>query len=95
MLAATRSFRNYRAGQMTEQYIRIEAEVCQRLMTLEASVPGDVIVVPLSMGNLYAGYSQRNAHQTALNASHLPLGSAHVGSSLLLMSERLTAYGQL
>ncbi len=95
LIADSRKFYNYRAGQLTADYIRIHAEVKEVLMRLEAETAGDTLVVPISFGNLYAGFSQRNARWAALKAAQVPFGGAQVGSLLLSMPERLTAYEQL
>jgi hypothetical protein len=97
MLDTQRSgkFINYRSGEMTERYIRPQAEVLELLRQIEDNTPGDVMVTPVSLGNLYAGYSARNGRFDALSRGYLPNGAAHVGCSLLVMPERLTEYGQL
>ncbi len=97
MLHAERNWKfiNHRAGQMTDEYIRIQAEALSLMKVIEETTPGDVLVMPVSLGNLYAGYSARNGRWDALAKSYMPNGSAHVGCSLLVMPERLTAYEQL
>lgn len=89
------AFHNYRKGELTEAYVRLYAEVRERLEQLEAATPGDVLVLPISFGNLYAGWSVRAARWEALDQEQLPLGGAHVACLLLVMPERLTAYEQL
>ncbi|MBN2585163.1 hypothetical protein JXA59_00745 [Patescibacteria group bacterium] len=95
LIAASRSFYNYRAGQMDEQHIRIMEDVREQLKKLEAETPGDVLVLSFNFGDLYAGFSPRNARFEALNNNQLPLITAQVACLLLTMPDRLTAYGQL
>lgn len=55
---------------------------------LEESVPGDVLVLPLSLGNLYVCHSGRNVFFEAFLQNQLPLGYVQVGC-LLAMYPRL------
>lgn len=82
-------------GELTDQYIRIHAETRKILTELEAETPGDCLVLPISFGNLYAGYSQRNAGWEALYRQQLPLGLVQVSYLLLAMPGRLTACNHL
>lgn len=89
------AFLNHRKGELTEAYVRLYADVRERLEKLESEAPGDVLVLPVSLGKLYAGWSARAARWEALDQDQLPLGAAHVACLLLVMPERLTAYEQL
>ncbi|OGB73688.1 hypothetical protein A3K24_02520 [candidate division Kazan bacterium RIFCSPHIGHO2_01_FULL_44_14] len=95
LIAGSRAFHNYRAGQMNDQYIRIMEQVREQLKKLEAETPGDVLVLAFDFGKTYAGYSPRNARHEALNNNQLPLITAQVASLLLTMPDRLTAWEQL
>src|SRR3990167_8217716 len=68
-----RKFYNYRKGELGPNYIRIEERVRGRLQMTEGETEGDCLVVPISFGNLYAGYSPRNARETTLRTQQLPL----------------------
>lgn len=89
------AFCNYRKGELTEAYVRLYAEVRERLEKLEVAAPGDVLVLPVAFGHLYAGWSARAARWEALDQEQLPLGGVHVACLLLTMPERLTDYEQL
>ena len=95
MISQSRPFRNFCEGGLSFSRIRLHEQI--RLLTkqLEADTPGDVLVMPVSLGNLYAGYSARNARWEALHSDQLPLGSAQVGCLLLMMPERLATYKNL
>lgn len=95
LIGSSRPFHNYRKGELTERYIRLEARVREKLAQVEGETEDAVNVMPISFGNLYAGYSARNARETALRANQLPLGSAQNGCLLLVMPDRLTNYNHL
>jgi len=90
-----RKFYNCRKGELGPNYIRIEKRVRGRLQMTESKAGGDCLVVPISFGNLYAGYSPRNARETALRAQQLPFITVQVASLLLVMPERLVSYDDL
>ena len=95
IIGGKRSFYNYRNGVLGSNYLRLHDEVRSKLEALESEADGDVLVVPISFGNLFAGYSARNARHTALGKGQLPLGSVQVACLLLSMSERLVSYDDL
>jgi len=95
LLGNSRAFYNYREGELGENYIRLHEQVKHLLKQKEDETPGDVLVLPFNFGNLYAGYSARNARWESLHSAQLPLGSAQVGCLLLVMPERLVAYENL
>lgn len=104
-ISANRSFYNYRKGQMSSQYVRMHAEVRERLHALETK-PCEGVTgpekgklrfysLPVSMGKYFAGYSPRNARHTALEADNLlPLGFVQIACLLLAWPERLAKCGQ-
>ncbi len=97
LIGQSREFGSYRQerGEITDRYIRIHAETRRILTRLEAETPGDCLVLPISFGNFYAGYSPRNAGREALYRQQLPLGLTQVSYLLLAMPGRLTAYEHL
>jgi len=94
LIASSRPFYNWCEGDLGPSH-RIHANVKQLLMRLEAETPGDVLTLPMSFGNLYAGCSPRHARWEALHQNQLPLGAAQVGCLLLTMPDRLTDWAQL
>jgi hypothetical protein len=94
VIAAARPFYNWCEGDLGPKH-RINAKVKEVLMRLEDRTPGDALVLPASVGELYAGYSPRHARWKALQQNQLPLGAAQVGCLLLTMPDRLTAWQQL
>ena len=75
--------------------IRLHPQVKRLLMQLEENLPGDVMTLPISLGNHYAGYSPRHARCESLHCSQLPLGVVQVGFLLLTMRKRLVTSNQL
>jgi hypothetical protein len=101
-IAQSRPFQNYRAGELTESYIRVNAEVLELLIPLEEEAERqgfNCLALPVNLGNWQTRdtYSPRNARGQALHLppSRLPLGSVQNGCLLLAMPDRLTAYEQL
>lgn len=64
-------------------------------MQEEAQTPGDVLVQPISFGQLYAGLSSRNAFFGTLLNGQLPLGFAQVGCLLAMAPRRLSEFDDL
>jgi len=95
LIASSRPFCNCRSGEMDAGHIRIMEDVREQLKKLEADTPGDVLVFAFNFGNLYAGFSPRNARWEALSNSQLPLITAQVACLLLTMPDRLVACEQL
>jgi hypothetical protein len=82
--------------QLTAEYIRINELVRGRIQALESASEGDFLPpMPITFGQLYAGFSQRNACKTAIRRRELPLCTAYVASLLGIMPERLVAYTDL
>jgi hypothetical protein len=77
------------------QHLRIESRTEAILKTLEAKDTSDCLVLPVSLGNVYAGYSVRNARETALRAHQLPLCTAQLASLLLVTPKRFVAEDSL
>jgi hypothetical protein len=89
---------NYRAGELSSDYIRLNADVRARLEALEVKVPAEegVVhchVIPVNSGNLYAGFGPRNARFDSLQKGMLPLGFVQILCMMLAWPERLAKYG--
>lgn len=93
LIGQQRKLRNYRAGELTAEYIRINKTVRDRLLKLESATSGDFLPpMPFSFGQFYGGFSPRNARETALCGQELPLCTVQVASLLAVMPERLVSY---
>lgn len=53
----------------------LEEKVSEVLFKIEGRDKEDCLILPVSLGKLYAGYSPRNARTTSLAKNQLPLGS--------------------
>ena len=87
-------FHNYRNGQLDPNYIRFHEEVRRRREELENAIPHEkgkirFLLVPVSMGRYYQGYSPRNARLDALELGNLPLDPVTVAFMLIAWPERL------
>jgi hypothetical protein len=92
-------FYNYRQGQLTSDYIRLHEEVRQRREELENAIPYveqkiRFLLLPVSTGRHYQGYSPRNARTDALELGALPLDPVTVAFMLIAWPERLSKYYQ-
>jgi len=98
VIAAIRKTYNYRAGELGENYIRLNADAKLLIEELEAADGADFLVMAINFGDWKTGlcYSPRNARWQALNINQqLPLGSVHVGCMLIADPSRLVAYENL
>jgi|GEM_PF-1768485 len=96
LIGVQRAFTNHLNQQLTAEYIRINKQVRGYIQALESATEGDFsLPMPISFGKAYAGFSPRNARETAMRRNQLPLCTAHVASLLALMPERLVAYDNL
>lgn len=95
LFGQSRKFYNYREGTLTSEHIRLHAEVREIIQQREAATPGDCLVLPVSFGNDYAGWSARAAGWEALHSNQLPLDPIQVASLLMASPDRLVAYENL
>lgn len=92
-------FYNYRNGQLGPNYIRLHEEVRRRREELENAIPYDkgkirFLILPVSMGRHYQGYSPRNARADALELGNLPLDPVTAAFLLIAWQERLSKNSQ-
>ena len=99
MIGESRNFRNYRAGELTPEHIRLHSQVLARYQAVEEATPGDVVVSYFACGiNPYKqeqNFSLRNFRLVALKAGNLPLCAVDIAGIILLMPDRLTKEGHL
>ncbi len=84
-LSGTRNFINLRGLYISPKEFYIHPDVLKVLRRVEISVLGDVLVLPVNFGYLYAGRSARNARCEAISCNHLPLNTVQAACLLLTM----------
>lgn len=83
-------FTHYRKGQLGQDRIKIIPQIAEQRKKLEASVPGDALILDVDMGNTYAGWTPRRARaQSIIEADQIALSSVDVGWILTLNPNRL------
>ncbi|MEX0621880.1 MAG: hypothetical protein WD187_02720 [Candidatus Woykebacteria bacterium] len=94
-LEKQRKFKNYRAGQLTPDRVRMRQSAADEIRKLEAEQPeGDFLVFPAQTGMKWGGYSPQNARWDIEHKSEneFPLPAWCVGHILLTNPGRLEAY---
>ncbi|MBI4136125.1 MAG: hypothetical protein HY481_01030 [Candidatus Vogelbacteria bacterium] len=100
-IAASRSFHNYREGQITPAQLRVSARTAHALASLAETQKGDlpigqagILIVAAQLGLRHRGQSVRRAREVFV-ANEFGLGSLAVGSIVLTHSERLVRWEEL
>jgi hypothetical protein len=60
-LASQRKFKNYRAGELTPDRVRVRQSAADAIRKLEDETPGDFLVFAAQTGKKWGGYSPRNS----------------------------------
>ena len=94
-LAASRSFYNYRAGEITPQHLRQSQRAGEFWQQVEAQQQeNDIKIIAAQLGLCHRGCSVRRA-RIRFVANEFGLGSLSVGSIILVHPERLVRYDEL
>lgn len=93
-IADSRSFYNYRDGQITTERLRVHARTAHALNQITEMQPGDILIVAAQFGLRHRGRSVRRAREVFV-ANEFGLGSLAVGSMLLTHPEREVQLEQL
>lgn len=93
-VAASRSFYNYREGQITPAQLRVHARTAHALGLIAAAQKGDILIVAGQLGMRHRGKSVRRAREVFV-ANEFGLGSLAVGSIVLTHPERLVRWEEL
>lgn len=91
---ASRRFYNYRKGQLGPNYLRLSARTSAMLDRVAETQPGDILIIPLQLGDLHKGESVRRAREI-FYAGEFGLGSFHVLSVALVHPKRLVRFDEL
>ena len=93
-IADSRSFYNYRDGQITTDRLRVHARTAHALDQIVETQSGDILIVAAQFGMRHCGKSVRRAREVFV-ANEFGLGSLAVGSMLLTHPEREVQREQL
>ena len=91
-IAASRSFYNYREGQITPAQLRVHARTAHALDLIAETQKGDILIVPCQLGMRHRGKSVRRAREVFV-ANEFGLGSLAVASIILTHPERIREEG--
>ena len=93
-IADSRSFYNYREGQITPAQLRVHARTAHALDLIAETQKGDILIVAAQLGMRHRGKSVRRAREVFV-ANEFGLGSLAVGSIVLTHPERLVRWEEL
>ena len=93
-IAASRSFCNYREGQITPAQLRVHARTAHALDLIAETQKGDILIVASQFGMRHRGKSVRRAREV-FTANEFGLGAFAIGIMLLTHPEREVQWEQL
>ncbi|HLD34380.1 MAG TPA: hypothetical protein VJB62_00805 [Patescibacteria group bacterium] len=93
-IATSRSFYNYREGQITPAQLRVHARTAHALDLIAETQKSDILIVAAQLGIRHHGKSVRRAREVFV-ANEFGLGSLAVGSIVLTHPERLVRWEEL
>jgi hypothetical protein len=64
-------FTHYRKGQLNQIYIRCIKEIALKRKLMEDKIPGDILILDVSIGGAYAGWTPRRAREDIMNRDDL------------------------
>lgn len=94
MLAESRSFYNYREGQITTAQIRQHSRTLSFLEQLEFEQQGDILILAVQYGMRHRGKSVRRARET-FSGNEFGLGTFAIGCMALVHPERYVRWEEL
>lgn len=93
-IAESRSFYNYRDGQITPAQLRVSARTAHALDLVVEKQPGDILIIAAQLGMRHRGRSVRRAREVFVQ-NEFGLTSLAVGSIVLVHPERLVRWEEL
>lgn len=93
-ISASRSFYNYRKGQITPKQLRVSTRTLEALGKLAEAQKGDILIVAGQLGLRHAGKSVRRAREV-FTANEFGLTILMIGSIILTHPERLVRWDEL
>ena len=93
-IAASRSFKNWRDGQIDTAHIKVSARTLEKMNQIAAQQKGDILIIAAQLGKRHGGRSVRRAHEVFV-ANEYGLTSVAGGSIVLVHPERLVRWEEL
>jgi hypothetical protein len=93
-VGSSRTFKNYREGQITSEYLRMHARTANAMATLQESQKGDILVGAFQLGMCHRGRSVRRAREVFVSNEY-GLGSLMGCSIALTHPERFVRCEEL
>ena len=93
-IADSRSFYNYREGQITSAHLRAHTRTAHTLDLIAENQPGDILIMAGQLGMRHRGRSVRRAREVFMS-NEFGLGSLAVGSIVLTHPERIVRWEEL
>lgn len=93
-IGESRSFYNYRDGQITPAQLRVSARTAHALDLVAEKQPGDILIIAAQLGLRHRGRSVRRAREVFVQ-NEFGLTSLAVGSIVLVHPERLVRWEEL
>jgi hypothetical protein len=93
-IVETRSFYNYRAGEIIPSKLRQHARTVNFMEKLEAEQPGDILIIAAQYGLRHRGESVRRARET-FAGNEFGLGAFTLGCMALVHPERYVRWEEL
>lgn len=82
-------FTHYRKGRLSSSHIRCIRELVKKRKRFEKSVPGDILILDVSLGTYYVGWTPRGARENIIsNENQLALSSVDLAWILLVNPKR-------
>lgn len=93
-IVASRSFYNYRDGQIDTAHIKVSARTLEKMNQIVAQQKGDILIIAAQLGKRHGGRSVRRAREVFV-ATEYGLTSVAGGSIVLVHPERLFRWEEL
>lgn len=82
-------FTHYRKGQLKPDRIQCIKKLADRRKIIEKNVPGDIMILDVDLGNIYAGWTPRRARENIIcNQKQIALSSVDLGWIILINPDR-------
>ena len=93
-IAASRSFYNYRDGQIDTAHIKVSTRTLEAFKKIAEQQKGDILIIAAQLGKRHGGRSVRRAREVFVTNEY-GLTSVAVGSIVLVHPERLVRWEEL
>lgn len=93
-IAATRTFQNYREGQIDIVHLKVHPRTAEKMKVIAEQQPGDILIIVAQLGMRHRGRSSRRSREVFVE-NEFGLTSISVGSIVLTHPERLVRWEEL